>query len=101
MDGPASLDRETTQAWLLLAATPGLARHLPALRGSLRSLLDLWSLSPAQRRELGLSTKACRWLARPERERVAPGLRWLDARAEGRRLITCESSAYPPLLQHI
>ncbi|MEO0422665.1 MAG: DNA-processing protein DprA [Pseudomonadota bacterium] len=85
-------------AWLLLAATPGIARCLPTIRRELGDPLALWTQPRSVWQALGLGAKACRWLLRPDPTSVASALTWLRGAPDERRLITCSDSAYPQLL---
>lgn len=93
------------EAWLLLAATPGLARRLPRVLESLGDPLRLWALSDRQWQSLGLGADARRWLAHPDRSVAAPALAWLRADAPAhhapRHLLTFTDPRYPPLLRAI
>ncbi len=92
-------DSESLAAWLLLAATPGLTRHLPTVCRELGDPLALWEQPRSVWRALGLGSKACRWLARPERAAISTALEWLQAAPEERRLISCTDERYPQLLR--
>jgi DNA processing protein len=89
------------EAQLLLAATPGLARCLHRVHGSVEDPLSLLRPQPAARlAALGLPAAARTWLARPDRARVQSALAWL-ASAPDHSLVSFGEADYPPLLAQI
>ncbi len=92
------------QAWLNLALVPGIGpKTIKAIEQAKLSPIDVYSLDPSQKKQLGLTQKVIDYLQkfpphRPSRE-VEKTLTWAD---EGNHyLLTLHDDKYPERLKHI
>lgn len=92
--------KEDLEDWLVLLHTPGVGAAITArLLTAFESIGEIFKASRDQLQQLGLRAQSIDFILRPDRESIAPDLKWLE-QAEA-HAITLMDSRYPGLLKEI